>query len=281
MPTGTSGPTPRPRRCRASRLARVVQLAVASARSPSRTTAIASGVRAACRSKSCAGIRRAGTPRACRSTRRAVAVARPPLSSGSSETRRSGSATIASSRFTKCASIRSTVGASKRSVLYMTARRIAPRAPPRRSASDRTSPSSNSTSNTLKLRPGVCRRSRGAFCRANITWKSGVRLDVALGLELLDQLLERHVLMRVRAERRLADAAEQLAEASGRRRGLCAARSVLTKKPMRSSTSARLRLAMGVPTTMSSWPRVAVEQRLEGRQQRHEERRALALAELP
>ena len=50
-----------------------------------------------------------------------------------------------------------------------------------------------------------------------------MRLRLALRLQLLDQLLERQVLVRVGAERRLAHPRQQLAEASDRRPGRCAA----------------------------------------------------------
>ena len=50
----------------------------------------------------------------------------------------------------------------------------------------------------------------------------------------------------------VAHAGEQLAEGWARRRGRSRSTRVLTKKPMRPSISARLRPAMGEPTTMSS-----------------------------
>ena len=55
--------------------------------------------------------------------------------------------------------------------------------------------------------------------------------------------------------------------------------SVLAKKPISSSVSTCVRLAIGVPTDDVVLPGVAAEQRLEGREQRHEERGALPLAD--
>ena len=60
--------------------------------------------------------------------------------------------------------------------------------------------------------PGLRRERSG---RTSITWKSGERREAPLRAQLLDQPLEREVLVRIGAERRLAHPAEQLAE--GRR----------------------------------------------------------------
>ena len=80
------------------------------------------------------------------------------------------------------------------------------------------------------------------------TWKSGVRDEVALRLQLLDQLLERQVLVRVGAERRLAHPAQQLAEARAAPARSVRSTRVLTKKPISPSISARPRPAIGEPT---------------------------------
>ena len=74
------------------------------------------------------------------------------------------------------------------------------------------------------------------------------------GAQLLDQLLERQVLVVVGGERRLAHPAEQRAEASDPPTRSPRSTRVLTKKPISPSISARLRPATGVPTAMSSWP---------------------------
>ena len=55
--------------------------------------------------------------------------------------------------------------------------------------------------------------------------------------------------------------------------------SVLTKKPISPSISARLRLATGVPITTSSWPDRRRQHRRPARQQRHEQRGAVPPAE--
>ena len=95
--------------------------------------------------------------------------------SASSEIRCSGSATMLSSRTSKCSSIRSMVPRSNRSVLYT--------APPARpcSVSRMDSARSNgavclSRSNGLKVRFLSASGSRGAFWSTNMTWNSGLRL---------------------------------------------------------------------------------------------------------
>ncbi len=75
--------------------------------------------------------------------------------------------------------------------------------------------------------------------------------EAPLRSQLLDQALERDVLMGIGGESGLAHPAEKLAERgvpekSPRRT------SVLTKNPIRSSISSRLRPATGVPTARSS-----------------------------
>ena len=97
-----------------------------------------------------------------------------------------------------------------------------------------------------------------------------------LRLQLLDQPLEGHVLVGVGAQRRLPGPGPAARGRADPGRGRSRRTRVLTKKPISSSVSSRLRPAIGVPTTMSSCPVVAVEQRLERRQQHHEQRDALA-----
>ena len=111
----------------------------------------------------------------------------------------------------------------------------------------------------------------GAFCSANITWKSGERLRSRAGASLLDQPLEGHVLVRVGAERHLAHPPEQLAEGRSPERSVRST-SVLTKKPM-SPSSLRLRaVGDGRADDDVVLPAVAMEQHLEGREQGHEQR---------
>ena len=75
-----------------------------------------------------------------------------------------------------------------------------------------------------------------------------MRLRLALGLQLLDQPLERQVLVGEGAEAASRTRRQQLAEASGRRDRSARSTSVLTKKPIRSSSSTRGRgPAIGVP----------------------------------
>ena len=98
------------------------------------------------------------------------------------------------------------------------------------------------------------RRAAGRGWSTSITWKSGAAAEVAHGLELLHQLLEGHVLVRVGAQRRLAHALRAARGRTGCPSSRVRSTSVLTKKPMRPCSSARARPAMGEPTLMSSWP---------------------------
>ena len=79
---------------------------------------------------------------------------------------------------------------------------------------------------------------RGAFCSTNITWNSGVWLRSRSGLQLLHQPLERHVLVRVRAQRRLAHPAPAARGSVGSPDRSVRSTSVLTKKPISPSSSA-------------------------------------------
>ena len=63
----------------------------------------------------------------------------------------------------------------------------------------------------------------GVFWQDEDDLEQRVAAQVALGLELLDQLLERQVLVGEGAERRLAHPRQQLAERGARRRGRRAA----------------------------------------------------------
>ena len=94
--------------------------------------------------------------------------------------------------------------ASNRSVLYSTQPPRPVRAPRRRDSVRSNFAVALDVQRLRSRRPASSQRLRGAFCRTNITWKSGLRLEVALRLQLLDQLLERHVLVGVGAERDLA-----------------------------------------------------------------------------
>ena len=78
--------------------------------------------------------------------------------------------------------------------------------------------------------------------------------QAALGAQLLHELFERQVLVRERAQRRLAHAATAARGSPGRPDRSVRRASVLTNRPMSPSVSARVRPAMGVPTTTSASP---------------------------
>ncbi len=121
---------------------------------------------------------------------------------------------------------------------------------------------------------------RALFCSANIDLEERRVREVALGDQLLDQPLERQVLVREGVERRPAHPAQQLAEARVSRQRPTRSTRVFTKKPISSSISRRLRPAIGVPTSTSVLAGVAAEQGRPGGQQDHERRRPLAPAQL-
>ena len=78
--------------------------------------------------------------------------------------------------------------------------------------------------------------------------------QVALGLELLDQLLEGQVLVGVGAERGLAHAAQQLAEGGVAVEAGAQHERVDEEADEALQSPRGVRPAMGEPTTMSSWP---------------------------
>ena len=108
--------------------------------------------------------------------------------------------------------MRSMVAASNRSVLYSQRRVQACRPSRAASASDRTWRCRLASGRRLTCTPSSASAAPGAFCSANITWNSGLRLRSRAGCKLLDQLLERQVLMRVGAQRAVAHPCEQLAK---------------------------------------------------------------------
>ena len=123
--------------------------------------------------------------------------------------------------------------------------------------SGRTSPPAARRSARSTARPGSVSSAGGAFCSANITWNSGGWLEVALRRQLLDQLLERQVLVGVGRQRRLAAPARAAPRSSASPGRSVRSTRVLTKKPISPSISARLRLATGVPTDEVRLPAVA------------------------
>ena len=102
-----------------------------------------------------------------------------------------------------------------------------------------------------------------------------------LRLQLLHQPLERHVLVRVRVQRGLPHPPQQLAEAGSPARS-ARSTSVLTKKPISASISAaRAPGDRGCPPPRPRCRAYCGQQHLEGGQQHHEQRGALAAAPAP
>src|SRR5215471_5180444 len=105
-----------------------------------------------------------------------------------------------------------------------------------------------------------------------------IAADVALGLQLLDQFLERHVLMRVRLQRDLAYLRQKLSDRWIARDAVPHDERVDEEPDDRRElrvVAARDRHAHD-DVVLSA---IAVKQRLESREQRHEERHALSLAQ--
>ena len=90
----------------------------------------------------------------------------------------------------------------------------------------------------------------------------------------LDQPLERQVLVRVGGEIGGADPADQLAEASAGPERSVRSTSVLTKKPIRSSSAASVRPAIGLPIAMSVPAPSRLSKPRQRRLQHHEQARA-------
>ena len=78
--------------------------------------------------------------------------------------------------------------------------------------------------------------------------------QVAVRRQLLHQLLEGQVLVGVGVQGGGAHPAAELPEGRDRPTRSSRSASVLVKKPISPSISSRLRLAIGEPTTTSSWP---------------------------
>ena len=76
----------------------------------------------------------------------------------------------------------------------------------------------------------------------------------ALGPELLDELVKRHILVAVGAQGHVPDSCDELAECRFPAQIGTSRTSVFTKNPMSGSTSTRVRPAIGDPTAMSVWP---------------------------
>ena len=218
----------------------------------------------------------------CRSTRRAAAGARSADSSGSARQRRLGRRPRPPrSRALEVAEHALDRRGVEQVGVVARAQPMQAAAVARRAASGRTSTAVGAS--TRSGRSGkprqLERRALGRVLQDEHHLEERAAVEVALRLQLLDQLLERQVLVGVGAERDLAHPRRAARGTSGRPTGRSRSTSVLTKKPISPSISARLRPATGVPTHDVVLAGVAAQQRLEGGQQRHEQRGALAPAE--
>ncbi len=221
-------------------------------RSPSYSTATASGVFTTCASNNW------GSPAS-----RGYSTARPLHSlvsrcrssapiNGRSASRCSGLATAASSNTLRCPSSRSAVSGSNRSLLNST--------PPERPSSVSSIPSVRSNldvrpdnSATSSFSPGRLTAAPGAFCKTNITWKSGPRL------KSLSDCSSSTSLSKGTSWCAYAPNVTSFTCPSSSRKvcpdeSFVLSTSVLTKKPISPSVSALVRLAMAVPTHTSSCP---------------------------
>ena len=222
-PTRASGPTPSPTRWCASRLARASSSAYVSASAPHDQRPRRPACARACASNSSWMHGSAGTAAPSGSTPPARARAPPRRAAPAAKAarprpRRPAPAPAPGGR-ASARSCRARRGPCCRSV-----RRAGPAAVAV-SARERSNLAvASSASTPLTRSPGK----RGcppppAFCSVNITWKSGEWLRAALRLQLGHQLLEGHLLVLVRAQRRPPAPAAAPRGSSGRRRGRCAA----------------------------------------------------------
>ena len=173
-------------------------------------------------------------------------------SSASSEILFFGFATASSSSPRRCSAMRAMRSGSKRSVLYSSAPRR-PSLPGSRTSerSDFEMPISRSSGATA--RPGRPRSAAGVFWSTSIAWNSGAWLmsrSGATASTIFSRGTSWCAYASSAAPRTRASSSSKVgSEDRSTRIG-----SVPTKKPMRDSSSARSRLATGVPTTMSSCP---------------------------
>ena len=94
----------------------------------------------------------------------------------------------------------------------------------------------------------------GTFCSDEHHLEERRVAQAPLRLQLLDQLLEGQLLVRVRAQRASRTRRSSSRKLGSSARGRARSTSVLTKKPISPSISARVRSAIGLPTTTSSLP---------------------------
>ncbi len=218
---------------------------------PACSTATASGVlrtwpsNSSAREASCGYS--AGFPlQSCTSRRRST-----PTISGSASNRCSGRATADSRSTRRCPNSRSMVVGSNRSLLNSSA----PATPP---SPDAAIPSVRSNFDVLpddsaasNFSPGRLTAEPGAFCSTNITWKSALRLMSRSGCSCSTSLSKGTSWCAYApsvVSRTCLSSSRKVELPSSRARST----SVLTKKPISPSVSARVRLAMAVPTLTSS-----------------------------
>ena len=226
MPTSRLRGRPRSRRRpRASRFGAPVELRVGEASPAAKTTASVAGVRAACAStrswtaRGAAGVLVRASFHSTRSWCRSAASSEraAPRGGAPGRGRRSREQRLV------LRAKRAIVVASKRSVLYSTQAVQAPR-PPRARTSVRSNFAVPLLAGERRQRQLAGRRSppRRVLQHAH-DLEERRAAEVALRLQLLDQLLEGQLLVGVGAERRLAHPRQQLAEGRVARRGRCAA----------------------------------------------------------
>ena len=124
--------------------------------------------------------------------------------------------------------------------------------------------------------PGSLSSPSSVFCHANITWNSGLCDRLRSGLQQLHHLLERHVLMLLRPQRHLLHPLQQLPPPSGCPPARCAAPACSRRTRSAPRSPLASRFAVGVPITTSSWPAQTPQHHRPARQQRHEQRHAVA-----
>ena len=224
--------------------------------SPAKTTAMARGVRAACASTHSWTARGAvGAAVSFHSYEHLVALG------GASERQlgecgASGSTTDgAEQRLVAARSKRRIVVCVEEVGVVLERGRAAPRRPRARRSSGRTSPSRRLSPGAAPVArsPAEHRRPRLVLQHAH-DLEERVAAHVALGLHLLDQLLEGQVLVGVGAQRHLAHPRQQLAEGRVAARGRCAAPGCWRRSRSPPRPRARLRLAIGEPTGTSACP---------------------------
>ncbi len=133
------------------------------------------------------------------------------LNSGSSDSRRSGSATIPSSSVCQWPQPRSRSRARTGRCCTRGSRAGRPGPPPRR-GSDRTWPCRCRWASASAAQPAQLEGRQRRVLQDEQHLEERMAAEIALGLQLLDELLEGQILMRVRAQGTAAHAAQQFAE---------------------------------------------------------------------